>query len=190
MALPKRVFIEETQELFNSVQEAADELGYAVSPLSSHLSGKKLLAIGQFLTIYTLPCEEVCKKCGIELTDQNTGGNYRQSHTLICKSCDNKRISKNKKERKNKMPWLRDGYAKAWIKHLLIEQSGYCVLCGETLDYEDFHVDHIMPKSRGGGNNLDNLELLCSKCNRSKFDMTPEEYIKHCIKVVNLDINS
>lgn len=35
-----------------------------------------------------------------------------------------------------------------------------------------FHVDHIVPKSKNGTDELENLELLCISCNLSKSDRT------------------
>lgn len=36
-------------------------------------------------------------------------------------------------------------------------------------------LDHVMPKSRGGGNTWENLVTCCKKCNSRKDDMTPKE---------------
>lgn len=36
------------------------------------------------------------------------------------------------------------------------------------------HVDHIVPWSRGGETELDNLQTLCSKCNLGKSDLMPD----------------
>lgn len=48
----------------------------------------------------------------------------------------------------------------------LTEKFGYqCVYCGETYRLE---VDHIKPLSKGGSNDLENLQLLCGHCNRKK----------------------
>ena len=33
-----------------------------------------------------------------------------------------------------------------------------------------FEVDHIIPRSRGGTDHIDNLQLLCTHCNRTKGD--------------------
>jgi 5-methylcytosine-specific restriction endonuclease McrA len=35
-------------------------------------------------------------------------------------------------------------------------------------DGEVGHVDHILPRSRGGQNNRNNLQLICAGCNCSK----------------------
>lgn len=43
--------------------------------------------------------------------------------------------------------------------------GGRCVYCGST---ENLHLDHIIPFSRGGATNIENLQLLCQKCNLEK----------------------
>lgn len=40
-----------------------------------------------------------------------------------------------------------------------------CVFCGAT---EDLTLDHILPISKGGGNELSNLQTLCRSCNSRK----------------------
>ena len=43
-----------------------------------------------------------------------------------------------------------------------------CTLCGITAKERPLDVDHIIPRSRGGSNDISNLQTLCSKCNRTK----------------------
>ncbi|MYD52550.1 MAG: hypothetical protein F4W93_13870 [Dehalococcoidia bacterium] len=56
------------------------------------------------------------------------------------------------------------------------QQEGNCNGCKEHFPFKVFDVDHIVPRSRGGSNHMDNLQLLCSHCNRLKGDR-PQEYL-------------
>jgi 5-methylcytosine-specific restriction endonuclease McrA len=47
--------------------------------------------------------------------------------------------------------------------------------CGYCLSKEDLTLDHIMPKSRGGGDTWSNLVTCCKRCNGIKDNKTPEE---------------
>ena len=56
-------------------------------------------------------------------------------------------------------------------KHVLFgQQEGRCGGCRMDFPFKLYEVDHIVPVSRGGGDHLDNLQLLCSHCNRIKGD--------------------
>ena len=47
-----------------------------------------------------------------------------------------------------------------------------CAYCGSK---KQLTLDHIIPKSRGGGNDWNNLVTCCFKCNLKKGNKTPEE---------------
>ncbi len=56
------------------------------------------------------------------------------------------------------------------------EQEGSCMYCGCGLPADGFEVDHKVPVSRGGGDERENLQLLCPACSRRKGNMTDEEH--------------
>jgi len=61
---------------------------------------------------------------------------------------------------------------------LLTEAKGRCALCGATKDERPLDIDHIIPRSKGGKTEYENLQVLCSKCNRTKRDKDDGDYRK------------
>ena len=57
-------------------------------------------------------------------------------------------------------------------RYAVLERAGFrCQCCGsKPLKNNDvvLHIDHIIPHSLGGSDSIDNLQVLCNKCNISK----------------------
>lgn len=56
-------------------------------------------------------------------------------------------------------------------RNILERDAHVCQYCGQHGDT----IDHIMPRSRGGGDSWTNCVCACGPCNRKKKNMTPEE---------------
>jgi 5-methylcytosine-specific restriction endonuclease McrA len=60
---------------------------------------------------------------------------------------------------------------KAIVERLWRRQRGLCVFvwwCRSDLRLTGYHLDHVVPRSRGGSDDERNLQLTCPKCNLSK----------------------
>ena len=54
-------------------------------------------------------------------------------------------------------------------KHLLYgQQEARCAMCSTFTQFNVMEVDHIVPRAEGGGDELENLQLLCRPCNATK----------------------
>ena len=59
----------------------------------------------------------------------------------------------------------------SWVLSTLrSRERNRCATCPNSISEleGEFHVDHIVPLSQGGCNDIVNLQLLCSSCNLSK----------------------
>ena len=63
-------------------------------------------------------------------------------------------------------------------KHTLFGlQEGKCHGCEVLFPFRNMTIDHILPRSRGGSDAPDNLQLLCGACNSTKSNRTQEDLI-------------
>lgn len=61
------------------------------------------------------------------------------------------------------------------VEAQLAAQKGKCYWCNTRVG-NDYHVDHVVPLSRGGSNWPSNLVIACSTCNLSKQDKLPMDF--------------
>lgn len=62
-----------------------------------------------------------------------------------------------------------------------------CYLSGQSIDLmngKSYNFDHIIPPTKGGNNSLENLGILTSEINWMKRDLTPDEFIDICKKIL------
>jgi hypothetical protein len=58
--------------------------------------------------------------------------------------------------------------SRAMRRAVFERDEGMCRHCGRPLRFNSFHVDHLVPIARGGGNEMQNLAASCAPCNLSK----------------------
>lgn len=64
----------------------------------------------------------------------------------------------------------------------VFERDNYtCQMCGRSHHHDGvkLEVDHILPVSRGGSDNISNLQTLCFDCNRGKSNKILHNHIKN-----------
>lgn len=69
---------------------------------------------------------------------------------------------------------------------VLVNAHHKCELCGVDASVRALEVDHIVPKSLGGADSLDNYQALCYKCNANKSNRSDldlrglaEDYVEY-----------
>ena len=58
-----------------------------------------------------------------------------------------------------------------WLRKEILERDRCCVSCGS---FENLEIDHIIPVSKGGSSERENLQILCKTCNRKKAARTED----------------
>lgn len=69
------------------------------------------------------------------------------------------------------------------LMELLKQQSFRCALSGVEISPDTARLDHIMPVSQGGTDEIDNLQWLHVDANTAKGTMSQEQFILMCRRV-------
>ena len=63
------------------------------------------------------------------------------------------------------------GYVSGTVRYEVLKKAKYkCELCGISADIKALEVDHILPRSNGGSDDITNFQALCYSCNATKRD--------------------
>ena len=77
-------------------------------------------------------------------------------------------------------------YSDEIVNAVYDKTGGYCAYCRRKIHFQNYgggdavgswEIDHWTPKARGGTETLSNFVPACILCNRSKQDMTGDEFI-------------
>lgn len=133
-------------------------------------------------TVFVCSMCNRCQICEVHFGDRGElqEWKFEDGRKVICLSCHNKLAGKVRQEKfdewyektfeqktkKSASPKpARESIPPAVKREVWQRDQGKCVECGRNKNLE---FDHIIPVSKGGGNTVRNLQLLCEKCNRSK----------------------
>ena len=137
----------------------------------------------------TCQTEKTCTKCEetkpieeFHSTKQNIGG-LRQN----CKKCTNEYsrhrirndpILRQKERQRSKIKSRIKRHQRNHLIALIVKQAGRCALCRQKLpiNASEIHVDHNIPKHKGGPDTVDNLQASCKTCNLRKGAKSPEQW--------------
>lgn len=75
----------------------------------------------------------------------------------------------------NRYVKFRFSYVSCNRNNVLWRDQNQCQYCGTIFKADKLTLDHVIPKSRGGGNTWTNLVTACKKCNQRKGSKTPAE---------------
>jgi len=134
----------------------------------------------------------LCNDCLKKAVQQSSRLRERKNNNNLCRYCgkyanivkENSRICNN--------CWFKGiargntGSSKNWnlIKNLLEKQNYKCAYTGKKLIIgENASIDHIIPRSKGGSNEIQNLQWVDKDINEMKNDFTHEEFI-NTIKII------
>lgn len=96
------------------------------------------------------------------------------------------RIARNREKRNEqcRIKYHTDPNRRAYLKSLARRSRGYfqvierwkrvgrlCYICGNHLDENEICIDHVIPRAKGGGNEVSNLMPVHRKCNSNKRDI-------------------
>lgn len=74
-------------------------------------------------------------------------------------------------------------------RDIYIRDNGTCGICGRIVPPNDFTIDHVIPISKGGTYDYDNLQCCCRKCNRLKDDALPDDFFNVILGIIDFQVS-
>ena len=105
----------------------------------------------------------------------------RDSHRKW-KAANPEQVKADNAARNNRIRGVGGKITAAQVMDLHEKQRGKCRACSKRLGMK-YHLDHIMPLVLGGEHRIENVQLLCPKCNMAKHAMHPDDWAKRIGKL-------
>lgn len=143
-----------------------------------------------------LDATHVCKECGKTFTmrelRESNPWNYSYNPTFCSRSC-RKRFHKRESRHRRRELGEQRHCGSVSLHELEMRDHNTCYLCGCTTNRSDYSVDengnftagptypsidHVVPLSKGGAHDMDNVKLACCRCNAIKRDQDVDEALR------------
>ena len=84
-------------------------------------------------------------------------------------------------ERRGRQVWdhrrRTSGYVPGTIRYEVLKRAKFrCELCGISAEDKALEVDHILPRNKGGSDEITNFQALCYSCNATKRDRDDTDF--------------
>lgn len=148
------------------VQKERESAHYMMLSIIYDEKKKELEAVA-----YRMNHEKYCLECGKFFVADSS------SRQCCSDKCQRRRTNRRKEKRiyRNGDPDL-----SITLPKLFVRDEGRCRICGRQLSFNEDpngkyypSIDHIIPLSKGGKHEWNNVQLLCRKCNTIKCDSIP-----------------
>ncbi len=178
--------VKQNRELY---QKYADELSALQSSASAAeckqlgIPYKRFLKIEQKM-VNDISISPICKiqiECEKEYTSPAGRNEYFEGDVFsedeirtMVETIKQENIMRSSEEYRRKMERRR---VTDKLRYQILRRDGFrCQLCGASqADGVRLHVDHIIPVSKGGTSDVENLRTLCDRCNLGKSDQMEDE---------------
>ncbi len=122
------------------------------------------------------PIKEGRTTIGYRLVDDTLSEPQRASLAGLCQDKLEDFLSK-----RGEVIWghrgLSEGYVSGSIRYEVLKRAKHrCELCGALENQAALHIDHIVPRAKGGSDDLTNFQVLCMSCNTSKRDRDDTDF--------------
>lgn len=124
---------------------------------------------------------KICKKCGRELPLDRYQF-YKMSNILKRPiQCEGYYLydTDDKVGRKQ----VRKHYSQDVRKMLYRLAEGKCALCGKKLAFSEMTLDHIIPLTQNGNDEVENLQVCCYQCNQLKGSILPADLMQKVTEI-------